>query len=113
MTPGFKGTLWIAFILSLFLAAHKAHAGTEKELRDLLDDKQIVYKGTCWFDQQGILTFKNDLRKVTEQCVVGMKLPDQTKHYVLLYGDKGATKLILFDETTKSQEVLWSRARMT
>ena len=103
-----KGVLVILATLALF-AVSQAKAGTEAELRDLLDNKQIAYNGVCWFDQKGVLTFKNDEKKAVKRCVVGMELPDQTKHYVLILGDHGATELLVFDETTKKQTSLWRK----
>lgn len=105
-----KGVVWILFILGMAsVMLPKAHAGTETELRELLDNKQIVYNGVCWFDKQGVLTFKAEEKRDVKRCVVGMELPDQTKHYVLLMDDKGAKELLVYDETTKKQTSLWRK----
>lgn len=72
-----------------------------------LEGKKLVYVGVCWFDKDGTLTFDNKARKTVLDCSVGMALPDETKHYVLLYHNKKPSKLVMYDETTKKQVTLW------
>lgn len=77
------------------------------DLEELLKGKVVVYNGACWFDKNGKLTFKDKDKKVVERCVVGMELPDQTKHYILIFKDGQPTKLILYNEKENSQKTLW------
>lgn len=72
-------------------------------------EMKIVYKGTCWLDDNGVLTFKKEERKSVLQCFVGMDMPDETKHYVLLFFNNEPAKLVLYDETTKKQTTLLSK----
>lgn len=105
-----NGILVVLVAIGIFACViPKAHAGTQDELRELLGEKQVVYNGVCYFKQDGGLTFKRDEMKVTKRCVVGMDLPDTTKHYVLVIGEQGATELLLYDETTKEQKTLWRK----
>lgn len=102
-----KGILVVLITIGLWAVACNVKAGTQDELRELLDNKIIVYNGVCWFDKKNILTFKTEDKVTVKRCVVGMELPDQTKHYVLLTGKGGATELLVYDETTKTQKSLW------
>lgn len=77
------------------------------ELGPHLEGKKIVYVGTCFFDKDGVLTFSHDKKKLVVKCVVGMALPDQSKHFVLVYINDKPAKLVVYDETTKKQETLW------
>lgn len=100
-----KGVLVVLTTLSLWGIACKAKA--DEVLDGLLLGKQVVYVGTCWFRSDGVLTFKSEERKRVEQCVVGMALPDTTKHYVLVVTARGPKELLVYDETKKVQRQLW------
>lgn len=96
--------------LFLVLVMSQAKAGTDKEFLELMGEKSVVYQGVCNFRKDGTFTFKNEDMAYQFPCVVGMDLPDQTKHYLVILDKKGmAVKVILFDETTKKETVLWLR----
>lgn len=95
---------YIGLILVLVAMSFPAKAN---ELRPHLEGKKLVYVGTCWFDKDGVLTFTHDKKKLEVKCAVGMALPDQTKHYVLVYLNDKPAKLVMYDETTKTQVTLW------
>ncbi len=97
----------ILVILATLLLFGVAVAGTQDELREHLDGKQIVYNGVCYFKKDGGITFSHKEMHVTKRCVVGMELPDQTKHYILLIDEKGAKELLLYNEKDKSQKSIW------
>lgn len=99
-----KGVCVLLMTLLLFGLAVKARAG---ELEDLLKGKAVVYIGTCWFDAKGVLTFKRENMTRTERCVVGMELPDTTRHFVMLVTERGPKELLVWDERTQVQEKLW------
>ena len=115
MTPLFKGFLVILAALGLWALANKALAGTDAELKALIGDKAVVYVGTCYFKEDGNLTFKHAEMKTTVKCVVGMTFKDgqldSTKHYIMLFDDESAVALLVYDETTKTQETLWKRGK--
>ena len=118
MTPIFKGILVVLIAIGLWAVACKAKAGTLDELATALDGVSKVYPqaadvGSCWFDENGAVTFKKDAMKTSRMCIVGMKLPDTTVHYLLLGDEDGATELIVFDEKDKSQKVLWKKGMDT
>jgi hypothetical protein len=98
---------YVAAVTLLFTMSLPSKAGTKDELRELLDGKQIVYDGVCWFDAKNVITFKQESKKSVKRCVVGMELPDQSKHYILLINKNGATELLVYDEKTKQQKLLW------
>jgi len=101
---------WTIAVAISFLFAGNAKAGTDKEFLDLMGEKDIVYTGVCNFRKDGTFTFKNNDMAYQFPCVVGMDLPDQTKHYLVILDKRGvAVKVILFDETTKKETVLWLR----
>lgn len=77
------------------------------ELKPHLEGKKVVYVGSCWFDKNGVITFNKNEKKFSFDCVVGMVLPDQTKHYILIYVNNKPVKLVMYDETTKKQVTLW------
>jgi len=77
------------------------------DLQPHLEGKKLVYVGTCWFDKDGTLTFSHNAKKLVVKCVVGMALPDQSKHFVLTYMNDKPAKLVVYDEKTKKQETLW------
>lgn len=79
-----------------------------QSLEQLLEGKTVVYVGVCWFNKAGTLTFKRSDVKVTTDCVVGMTPDDQTLHYILVTKDNKAVKLVVYDEKTKKQKLLWS-----
>ena len=95
---------YIGLILVLVAMSFPAKAN---ELLPHLEGKKLVYVGTCWFDKEGVLTFSNDKKKAVVKCAVGMALPDQSKHYVLVYLNDKPAKLVMYDETTKTQVTLW------
>jgi len=95
---------YIGLILVLVAMSFPAKAN---ELGPHLEGKKIVYVGTCFFDKDGTLTFSHDAKKLVVKCVVGMALPDQSKHFVLTYMNDKPAKLVVYDEKTKKQETLW------
>ena len=100
-------TMLVMFCL---MAVTKAKAGTDKEFMELMADKDLVYNGVCSVRKDGTLTFKNEEKKYTVRCLVGMVLPDQSKHYVVYLDHKNiAIKVILYDEATKKETTLWMR----
>lgn len=108
-----KRVLWILFIIALFGVAR---AGTIEELDQALRGTIKVYPdprgpatvGVCWFDKDGILTFKYAEKKRTEYCMVGMKPEELHVHYVLLVRADGRPKVLYsFNDETKEQKVVW------
>jgi len=96
-------------VLYLMLVTN-AKAGTDKEFIELMSDKALVYNGVCNLRKDGTLTFNNDEKKYTVRCVVGMVLPDQSKHYIVYLDEKEtAVKVVLYDEKTKKETTLWTR----
>ena len=117
MTPFFKGILVVLTAIGLWAVACNVKAGTEKELNALLGDKVVVYVGTCYFKEDGKLTFKHAEMKTNVPCVVGMEVVDgqldSTNHYVMLMDGNSAVALIVYREKDQSQETLWKRGRTT
>lgn len=95
---------YLALVLVLWAMCQPAKAG---DLDKHLEGKKLVYVGVCWFDKNGVLTFDNNKKKAVIKCAVGMAIPDQTKHYILLYYNDKPAKLVMYDETTKKQVTLW------
>jgi hypothetical protein len=101
---------YLALVLILVMSQMQAKAGTDKEFLTLMEGKTPVYQGVCNFRKDGTFTFNNKDVKYQFPCIVGMALPDQTKHYLVILNDKGmAQKVILFDEKTKKEKTLWTR----
>lgn len=99
------------FAMLLLFFSFKAFAGEHPAIKHM-EGKQLVYVGTCWFDQSGVLTFSKEKRKTVFKCAVGMALPDETKHYVLVYINDKPARLVMYDEKTKKQVTLWSEKSM-
>lgn len=96
---------YLALVAILVMMSFPAKAN---ELLPHLEGKKLVYVGVCWFDKNGILTFSDIEKKAVVKCAVGMALPDETKHYVIIYLNEKPAKLVMYDEKTKKQVTLWS-----
>ena len=96
----------ILFLLAALLAI-SADAKADEALLNHLQGKTVVYQGSCQFDAKGNLTFKQENMKTVEPCVVGMELPDESRHYILLFEGRKPKKLILYNEKDKTQKTLW------
>jgi len=114
MTPVFKGILWIALVVGLWgLLAPKARAESEERLNELISDKYVIYVGTCNVGANGDLVFPPAPPKVALKCIVGIGLDDEQKHYVLLYVNDRAARLVLFDKVAGTQTQLWRAGKET
>jgi hypothetical protein len=96
---------YLGLILVLIAMSFPAKSN---DLLPHLEGKKLVYVGVCWFDKSGVLTFTRQKKKLEVKCAVGMALPDETKHYVLVYLNEKPVKLVMYDEKIKTQVVLWS-----
>lgn len=94
-------------LILLVLAAVMTVETNAAELKELLENKTAVYKGSCNVTKDGVLTFKKEETVASIPCIVGMELPDETKHYVLFYYNNMPAKLVVYDEKTKTQVTLW------
>lgn len=106
-----KGILVVLVTLGLFALSLRVKAGTMDELGAILGDTPAIYQGSCYFTEEGKLTFSHEEMKVSVPCVVGMKLPDNTQdHYVLVFNPETGTPqaLVVYHEVTKTQETLWT-----
>lgn len=79
----------------------------DKNLKKILNGKEVEYAGTCRLDKAGMLTFEADKVAMVMECVVGYDKKDRKLKYVLLFSDKGPSRLILFNLETRAQKDLW------
>ena len=114
MTPLFKGILWVLIIVGLWgILAPQAKAEESPALERLIDSKVVIYVGECRVGEQGQLVFPPTEAKVMLKCIVGMEPSEPEKHYVLLYVNGQAAKLVLFNTADKSQTMLWVAGNTT
>lgn len=103
-----KGVGVVLVTIALFGAAMRVKAEPTEVLQSKLDGVVRVYTGSCRFDARGVLTFKHDETKTSVSCNVGMKLPDQTVHYIVVFDQNDRpVELRVFDEKTKTQRTEW------
>lgn len=94
----------LAILMAMMMMSAKAD-----ELSALLKNKVVVYNGVCWLTKQGNLTFNNDKKNVAERCIVGMELPDESNHYVLILRNNKPFSLFVYNDKEKKQRLLWSK----
>lgn len=83
------------------------------ELDDLLQGKLIEYDGTCRFDKNDMLVFKNSDDMKVVRCVVGFMPPDtDDKKFVLLFDAVGPAILLEYSKVKKAQRKLWVRGAL-
>lgn len=83
-----------------------AHAD---ELKDLLGKKEVEYVGVCRMDANGMLVFDDKQTNVVVECIVGADPGETDLKAVLLFDDKGPTKLLEYSLKGKKQRTVWSR----
>lgn len=105
-----KGVMVILITIGLF-ALSQAYAGTERELKKLLEGKQTVYQGTCHLNERGLFRDKEEAYTV-HRCIIGVDYSEEGDiYYVLLFeaGNKPVKLLRVNKDTTPAtQDVLWT-----
>jgi hypothetical protein len=107
-----KGILVVLVTLVLFGLSMKARAGTEGELRELLNGKSTVYQGTCSLGaQSGKFEKDEKTPRVVHNCIVGVDMNEPGEiYYVLIQDRRGrAVRLIKVDKDKDTQTDLWKQ----
>lgn len=79
------------------------------ELKDLLGKKEVEYVGVCRMDANGMLVFDDKQTTVVVDCIVGADPGEKDLKAVLLFDDKGPTKLLEYSLKGRKQRTIWSR----
>lgn len=77
------------------------------ELLKLIDDKVVVYVGSCHVAADQAVMTSNVGSVGMQPCVVGQVPGDEANHFILLYQNGEAHRLVKYHRPTRTQEVLW------
>lgn len=109
MLNNLKYVVGIILFVVFMWATKSANAN---ELNRLLEGKQTEYVGTCRFDKNDMLIFKDEADMRLVKCVVGVEPPDMDTKFVMLLDDTGPVVLLEYSMTRNAQRKVWNRGAL-
>lgn len=97
-------------LLLLAVMLPKARAGTETELKQLLEGKQTIHQGTCSLGAKYGFFEDGDVPRVVHNCAVGVDMNEPGEVFYALIMDRRnrPVRLIRIDRDKKTQTEIWS-----
>lgn len=107
-----KGIVVLAItVLLAAILLPRAYAGTQKELRQLLEGKRVVDISWCAMDASGFLPKQESVQHKMYPCITGVDDSEEGEIYYILYLDprtRIGTRFLRVNKETMEQEVLWT-----